>query len=73
MGFTTDDLERIERAIAQGALSVRYEDRTVTYDSFRELVARRDFIRGQLGLKPAGPRRILAQYSDGTQKGGSEL
>ncbi len=63
--FTTDDLARIDQAIAQGVLEVRFADgRQVTFSSFKELVSRRDFVARQLG-KAAGRQRLLTQFTKG--------
>lgn len=56
MAFTTNDLERIERAIARGTLTVRYADRTVTYQSMRELMRARDLMRSELGPDAGGTK-----------------
>lgn len=64
--FTDEDLERLDRAIAQGLLSVRFSDgREVTFSSFDELVKRRNFIAGALG-QTAGRLRTLAEFHKGT-------
>lgn len=48
MGFTTSDLERVERAIASGELTVTVDGETVTYRSVSDLTRARDMIRGDL-------------------------
>lgn len=42
--YTAADLANIEQALANGVLIVRYQDRTVTYRSVRELKEIRDDI-----------------------------
>lgn len=37
MAFTTDDVAKLERAIARGHKTVRYGDRTVEYHSMKEM------------------------------------
>ena len=48
MAFTTADLTALDRAIAASELEVELEGRRVRFDNFAGLVARRDFIVGQL-------------------------
>ena len=48
MAFTTTDLDRIERAIATGELTVTVDGETVTYRSVSDLTKARDMIRGAL-------------------------
>jgi len=43
-GFTADDLNAINRAIVSGALEVRFQDRTITYRSMKDLLAARTII-----------------------------
>lgn len=50
MAFTTDQLTNLETAIAQGALSVRYGDRSITYNSYAEMIRLRDSMRSELGV-----------------------
>lgn len=63
--WTQDDLDRIEKAIATGALRVEYNDRTVVYKSNKELFEAREMIRRALGLVKRGGR-VLAKASKGT-------
>jgi hypothetical protein len=50
MAFSQDQLNALESAIAQGALSVRFADRTVTYHSLGEMLKLRDTMRAELGV-----------------------
>ena len=50
MAFTTDQLTALETAIAQGALSVRFADRSITYNSYAEMIRLRDSMRSELGV-----------------------
>lgn len=44
--YTQDDLDRIEKAIATGVLTVQIGDRSVTYRSIDELIkAKNDIIK----------------------------
>lgn len=48
MAFTPDQLAAVETAIATGELTVKFNDRLVTYRSVGELKAARDLIRAEL-------------------------
>jgi hypothetical protein len=50
MGFTREQLDILEAAIAQGALDVNYGDKRVTYRSLNEMLRTRDLMKKELGL-----------------------
>lgn len=58
MAWTTDDLAAIEEAIKSGALTVRYKDRTVTYQSLDALRRLRAEMKDEIALasRPRRPR-----------------
>lgn len=60
--WTLTDLETIEKAIATGARSVKFEDREVEYRSTSELLRARELIRKSLGLVDPNGGRTRAQY-----------
>jgi len=63
--WTQEDLENIEKAIATGALVVKYTDREVRYRSLNEMKEVRDMIRKALGVgKKTG--RVFAEFKKGT-------
>lgn len=63
--FTSADLARLDKAIAQGVLSVSFSDgRAVTFSTFDELIARRNFVARKLG-EEAGRQRVLGEFSRG--------
>ena len=68
MAFTQADLDAVDRAIASGELSVRTNDRSVTYRSMAELRDARATISGALAAQTATtsakPRHQLASFSD---------
>ncbi len=68
MAFTTADLDAIDRAIASGELTVRTQDRMVTYRSMPELREARDVVANaiavQSGKSSSFPRHQLASFSD---------
>lgn len=50
MAWTQADLDALNKAVASGALSVRYVDRTVQYRSLEEVLAIRRMMLDELGL-----------------------
>lgn len=50
MAFTNNQLDLLETAIAQGALSVQFNDRRITYHSLAEMIRLRDTMRAELGI-----------------------
>lgn len=68
MAFTSSDLDAVDRAIASGELTVRSNDRMVTYRSMDELTAARAAISGALAAASAStavyPRYQVADFSD---------
>jgi hypothetical protein len=67
MAWVRADLDRLERAIASGTLSVRFEDSSKTYQSVREMILARETIRAEVeaseGKKPR--RRTFRAYQSG--------
>lgn len=64
MAWTDADLTKVRKAIASGALTIRYADRTVTYRSLEDLRSIEREIATALG-QPTTPRRRLAETKDG--------
>jgi hypothetical protein len=68
MAFTSTDLAAIDRAIASGELTVRTNDRQITYRSFDELRQARELIAADIATQAATtrlyPRHQLADFSD---------
>lgn len=62
MVWTQADLDALRAAIASGALTVSYRDRTVTYHSLRELRELAAEMERQL---TAAPTHRLAAHSKG--------
>lgn len=62
--FTTELLAALEEAYAKGILTVKYQDKLITYVSGKEMLARIEYMRRCLGLKPKGGR-LLAEHSKG--------
>lgn len=66
MAWTTDDLDAIKKAIAQGALTVKYADKEVTYRSLNEMLKIKGLIESELGINQ-GTGRILATFKKGLE------
>lgn len=66
MAFTTADVDALDRAISSGELTVRTNDRLVTYRSIDELIVARDRISAELAAATTRlyPRHQLADFSD---------
>ncbi len=63
MAFSSDDLSRVESAIATGELQVSIGGQTIIYRTMRDLKAARDLIKGELeaaGVITARPRAAYA-------------
>lgn len=65
MAFTTEQLEVLEKAIAEGVTRVKYENKEVEYRSLEEMMKLRDMIRAELGLIDKSGQRLLASYKKG--------
>lgn len=70
--FTTDDLQKLDRAIASGHLKVKYQDKEVTYQSLTDQLKARAVIVAQLnagstvpGVTSYGSRRINTHFDKG--------
>lgn len=66
MAYTQTQLDALEAAIAQGALSVQFGERKITYHSLAEMTSLRDTMRSELGVaKPARARSRIIQIKTG--------
>lgn len=65
MAFTTDDLLRIERAIAKGERRVTFSDRTVEYRDISELMQARDAVQTEIRKQSGATRRVRPMRSTG--------
>jgi len=69
MAWSSDDLADLEAAIAQGAMVVKYTDKTVQYRSLDEMMRIRDLMRKELGLSDPCKSRIYPRFSKGFWRG----
>lgn len=65
MSFTQNDLDSINKAIAQGNRRVSYADRTVEYRDMSELLQARDAIQRELRKAKGGNRRVWPMRGTG--------
>jgi hypothetical protein len=62
--WTADDLKRLEAAMSEGALRVKYKDKEIEYRSVSEMSKLRDLMKRELGLT-ARTSRIYPNFSKG--------
>ena len=65
MAFTVQNLADLERAIAEGANKVKYQDREVELRTQNQLLALRELMRRDLGQATRGPRRTTVATDQG--------
>jgi hypothetical protein len=65
MAYTLTQLDLLNAAIAQGALSVEYADKKVTYRSLAEMYAIKNEMMLELGIKKPDSGRRYADYRSG--------
>lgn len=66
MAYTQSDLDAIKAAIASGNLTVKINDRLVTYRSLDDLFRIKDLIEGEVNTSTSGmyPRYQVADFSE---------
>lgn len=63
MAWTQQQHDALERAIAEGAVSVQYEDRRVTYRSQAEMLTLLESMKRSLGLRsPRATRAFKSEF-----------
>jgi len=62
--FTLKQLQALEKAIADGALIVKYSDKMIEYRSLDEMIRTRDIMRRELGLIET-TNRVYPTFSKG--------
>lgn len=63
MAWTQEDLDIIKAAIAEGARTVQYGDKSVTYQSLTDMLRIKSAIEDELGI--GKKRRTVADYRSG--------
>jgi hypothetical protein len=64
MAWTNEDLEKLEAAMAEGALRVKYKDKEIEYRSLREMERLREQMKAELEGK-SKTVRVQASYDKG--------
>lgn len=62
--FTTEQLNALTEAIAQGARTVKYQDKEVTYRSLKDMLELKQLMEEDLGIKSKNSR-IKATFDKG--------
>lgn len=65
--WTLDDVATLEKAIAQGALRVKYADKEIEYRSLSEMLRLLDVMRKDLGISSKNSGRKYADFSKGIE------
>lgn len=65
MAFTSAQYAALQAAIADGALTVRYADKTVTYRSLDEMVRILKMMENDLGMNANPSGRYFTQFGKG--------
>lgn len=63
MAWTTDDVAAIEQAIAQGALTVEYADRRITYRSMDDLLKAYRLVKDAVEAASSGSGRVYSTFA----------
>jgi hypothetical protein len=71
-GFTLQQLEKLEEAIAQGALEVQYADKRVRYESMAAMLRLRTLMQEELGIIEPSRRRVYATFNKGLNNNTNE-
>lgn len=67
----TIEITAIEKAIASGTRSVSYGDKSVTYDSFEDMLKRLSWMKSQQAALVSGRRRPGASFASFSRGGRS--
>ena len=59
MAYTQSQLDALEKALAEGAETVKYQDKLVTYRSLDDMLKIRDMMRNELGLNANSDGGVL--------------
>ena len=65
MAFTQTQYDALTDAISQGALTVKYADKEVTYRSLDEMIRIKGMMEHDLGLTKNTSRAIKSSYKSG--------
>jgi hypothetical protein len=57
MAFTEEDLDALDEALKSGVRRVQYRDRTVEYQSIKDMIAARNVIKDEIEPTTPAPKR----------------
>jgi len=69
MALSSTDLDKLDTAIAQGALTLEFNGRRITYRSMDELMAARAHVAAQLAAAAATRKGATNRYTFATLRG----
>lgn len=69
MALSSTDLDKLDAAIAQGALTVEFNGRRMTYRSVDELLAARAHVAAQIAAAEATRKGATKRYTFSTLRG----
>lgn len=69
MALSSTDLDKLDAAIAQGALTLEFNGRRITYRSMDELMAARAHVAAQLAAAAATRKGATKRYTFTTLRG----
>lgn len=69
MALSSTDLDKLDAAIAQGALTVEFNGRRMTYRSVDELLAARSHVAAQIAAAAATRNGATKRYTFSTFRG----
>jgi hypothetical protein len=67
MAITQDDVDRLERALMRGELTVEYDGVRTTFRSVEELKTALDYARGRLNVAQGKPSRTTQTHAQFTR------
>jgi len=65
MAWTNEQLQALEEAIAQGALTIEFNGKRITYRSLDEMMRLRDQMKKSLGNTQPGATTVYTKFSKG--------
>lgn len=67
MAYTQQQLQILEAAIAEGALTVKYQDKMTTYRSLDEMIRIRNMMRDDMGLSASDGGIVYPSFGKGLE------
>ena len=64
MGYTLEDYDALNKALASGAKKVQYADKSIEYQSVGDMLRIREEMKNELGLNTRSSK-VLASVSKG--------